>query len=682
MPLNIRPIAIELEQGAFTFSGVVLSPNALTPRIITSGNLFEVQNATRNILASFKDSESTTFFQINQAAGTNVFNVDNTNRRVGIRIASPAVDFDIFGNVRIQSEVDSITAVQILDAGGGTPIFNVDTVNERVGFGIASPLGLVHLVGSEDVVQQILVRNSTQTANIVEWQESDTTVLGSISGAIDKLTLNAKPVIFVPDQTLFPGSLFFGGGGTVLSAVGGGDNGQFNIGIGLNALTGVTTGANNMAMGQGALLNLSTGDGNIAMGVLALTLNATGKNNTSVGGGAMRSNIGGSRNTAIGFEALKGTTGNFNTGIGYDAGRTNTTGTNSLYLGYQAGWWQTATRVLVMDSHGKRANAAEELTNAILYGVMAATPASQTLRINASLFVSQLLITSGAVAQPNASNLQIEGAWTFKETTAPTADAGYGKIWTETNNELFFQSGNGLTHLLHGDAFSNIWFHGISTVEVTISTQNALTSIDSFTVVGNEDDLANVVGSVSNNNLVLSSTAGGEYEVSFHASITATGGADKEMLVCMGITLATPKDITNVTDDTITPIVITSVAHGLENGDMVEIAGVLGNTAANGSFMVDSKADDTFVIVKLDGTATVGNGNFDEGSPTGDVTILYVGNMIVHREVRGATLGSISATGLHVLSNNDKIAVYVANLDGTTNLTVAAISFDAFRIGD
>ncbi|KKN16874.1 hypothetical protein LCGC14_0971620, partial [marine sediment metagenome] len=104
--------------------------------------------------------------------------------------------------------------------------------------------------------------------------------------------------------------------------------------------------------------------------------------------------------------------------------------------------------------------------------------------------------------------------------------------------------------------------------------------------------------------------------------------------------------------------------------------------AANGSFRVDNKTANTFEIIDLSAGATTGNGDFDAGSPTGDVTIEYPGNMIVHREVRGATLGAISATGLHILAGSDVLAVYVANLDGTTNLTLAAISFDTFRIGD
>jgi hypothetical protein len=275
-----------------------------------------------------------------------------------------------------------------------------------------------------------------------------------------------------------------------------------------------------------------------------------------------------------------------------------------------------------------------------------------------------------------------DGTIFFKETTTPTPLADFGAIYTKSNNELFFQSGDGVEHLLHGDAFSNIWFHSTSDVDVTIATQDIYTLIDSFTVVGHEDDLLNVVGNTTTNTLTLSSMAGGEYEVSYHGSITAAGGQDKEMTFAMGITLATPKDITDVTDNGVSPIVVTSVAHGLEDGDMVEIVGVLVNTNTNGSFIVDNKTNDTFEIVDLDGSATTGNGDYDEGTPTGDITIEYPGNMEVHRMVRGADFGSISATGLHVLAGGDVLAIYVANLSGTTNLTVSSISFSCFRIGD
>ena len=281
------------------------------------------------------------------------------------------------------------------------------------------------------------------------------------------------------------------------------------------------------------------------------------------------------------------------------------------------------------------------------------------------------------------SNFIIDtGVLFLNETTTPTAVANHGAIYTKNTNELFFQDGAGVEHVIHSDSFSTIWFHGTSTVEVTISAIDTFTLFDSFTIVGKEDDLSNAVGNISTNTITLSSNSGGEYKVTYHGSVTATGGADKEMIFVFGITLATPLDITNVTDDLVSPIVITSVAHGLDNGDMVEIVNVLGNTAANGSFILESTATDTFVIVALDGNATTGNGDYNEGSPTGDVTIEYPGQMVVHRMVRGADLGALSATGIHELADSDVISLYVANVSGTTNLTVAAVSLGLDRIGD
>lgn len=288
----------------------------------------------------------------------------------------------------------------------------------------------------------------------------------------------------------------------------------------------------------------------------------------------------------------------------------------------------------------------------------------------------------GLTPTANMLGLSVEaGLLTIKETTAPTADANYGKLWTNTSDELWFQDGAGANHLLHGDAFSNIWFHGGSSSALTISTEDAFTLVDTFAVVGHEDDSGNVVGSTSTNNLTLSASGGGEYEISYHASITATG-ASKEIMTCVGITLATLKDITVVTDDTVSPIVITSTAHGLNNGDMVEIVGVLGNTAANGSFIVANKTTDTFEITTLDGSATTGNGDFDEGSPTGDVTIWYPGNMVARRDVSQTALGSMSATGLHIFQHSDVVCLYMANLDDTNNINIYAVSLDVVRIGD
>lgn len=57
-----------------------------------------------------------------------------------------------------------------------------------------------------------------------------------------------------------------------------------------------------------------------------------------------------------------------------------------------------------------------------------------------------------------------------------------------------------------------------------------------------------------------------------------------------------------------TPIVITSNAHGLANGDTVSISGVLGNTAANGNFAIANVTANTFELV-----GSAGNGAYTSG---------------------------------------------------------------------
>jgi hypothetical protein len=60
-----------------------------------------------------------------------------------------------------------------------------------------------------------------------------------------------------------------------------------------------------------------------------------------------------------------------------------------------------------------------------------------------------------------------------------------------------------------------------------------------------------------------------------------------------------------------TPIVITANAHGLQNGDIVHVDGVRGNTAANGVWTVQNAAANTFEL-----TGSVGNGTYAAGTGT------------------------------------------------------------------
>lgn len=58
----------------------------------------------------------------------------------------------------------------------------------------------------------------------------------------------------------------------------------------------------------------------------------------------------------------------------------------------------------------------------------------------------------GAGASANADVLLEGGKLMLKETTTPTADAGYGKIYTKSDNMLYFQDGAGLEMVIGGGA--------------------------------------------------------------------------------------------------------------------------------------------------------------------------------------------------------------------------------------
>lgn len=65
------------------------------------------------------------------------------------------------------------------------------------------------------------------------------------------------------------------------------------------------------------------------------------------------------------------------------------------------------------------------------------------------------------------------------------------------------------------------------------------------------------------------------------------------------------------------PIVVTSNGHGLSTGTRVTIAGVLGNTAANGTFTITRVDANTFSL-----DSSTGNGSYTSGG-TWNVTGLY-----------------------------------------------------------
>lgn len=105
-------------------------------------------------------------------------------------------------------------------------------------------------------------------------------------------------------------------------------------------------------------------------------------------------------------------------------------------------------------------------------------------------------------------------------------------------------------------------------------------------------------------------------EVALIAGYSTPGDGGGGMLF-FTTSVPSSRTITNATNAT--PIVITtSNAHGLVAGQRVMVAGVQGNTAANGTWIVGSTTSTTFQLLRFDGTSTTGNGAWTAGGIIGD----------------------------------------------------------------
>ena len=197
----------------------------------------------------------------------------------------------------------------------------------------------------------------------------------------------------------------------------GGSSGNDNLAIGQGALAARTSGRDNFALGPRCMESLTTGIENIGIGATSLLLLTTGRENIAIGRNTMQNVATSSRgNIALGQSALKGwfgkvchyniaigvlagyamETGEYNIAIGHSAGKGTTDGDRNIFIGTNAGSRQTTGSNKLFIDYTLRADAAEELTNSIIYGVMAASPSDQTLRINAGLQLRTLTITASA----------------------------------------------------------------------------------------------------------------------------------------------------------------------------------------------------------------------------------------------------------------------------------------------
>jgi hypothetical protein len=124
---------------------------------------------------------------------------------------------------------------------------------------------------------------------------------------------------------------------------------------------------------------------------------------------------------------------------------------------------------------------------------------------------------------------------------------------------------------------------------------------------GDVEDVAVISGTTYDELWMVVNRASGRYIELMKNRMESTDMVD-QWFVDSGLTWNNPLTITGATQAS--PVVVTSVAHGLSNGDLVDITEVLGMTELNGNrYKVAAKTDDTISLTdpdddsNIDGTA-------------------------------------------------------------------------------
>lgn len=280
-------------------------------------------------------------------------------------------------------------------------------------------------------------------------------------------------------------------------------------------------------------------------------------------------------------------------------------------------------------------------------------------------------------ANTNAQ-LTVEGVLSLDETTAPLSTAGYGKIWTEADNCLWFKDGDGVNHSIYCPAFAELSAHNFSgTTTQAITAEDAWTKIQVYNLIRGTDALGNLSASAGTDDITVGSAAAGQYDFYWGISAKSTD-ASRVFVFGVAVAAAVPTTITNAT--AATPIVITtSTAHGLMDGDGVEISGVLGVTEANGSRFVDELTATTFALYDLDKNPVAGTGVYTSG---GEIDFTVLGGTIAWNSLNLTSVDDMSRSSAEELIAGDTIFAVAANTESASDINVYAAVLSVMRRSD
>lgn len=239
-----------------------------------------------------------------------------------------------------------------------------------------------------------------------------------------------------------------------------GTTNQYNTLIGASAGQ-LATASNMVSVGRRAGYS-STAGNQVFIGYMAGYSNTSGASNTFIGYRSGYSNLIGVNNTFLGFEAGYTTTGDNNTFIGTRAGYTTGNSSGCVFLGANAGYYETNSNKLFIDNQA-RTNEATARTNALIYGVFDATPANQTLTVNAKFYK---IGTFAAINVAGASAAQtIPTGTTYTKLTCYTTNGEVSNCTADAANDKITITKTGRYRVM---ATSSSYVNTSSSFEFTI----------------------------------------------------------------------------------------------------------------------------------------------------------------------------------------------------------------------
>ena len=646
-------------------------------------------------------------------AGSHSPYLRNANKIQGYAIVDPGVDTPVDNDFLQYSSIDARWDYVSFSEGGLDARY-VEIAGDTM-------IGALVIDGSADTEQLVIQAHSTQIANIVEIQDE----FGNVLSGVDE-----RGVPYC-DMDTDPSNLFFGSdagnaatSGTGLLAIGTAvleDNtdGIDNIAIGYNAMLQNTEGNNNTAIGRSALQKNTLGEWNTALGNSGLFNNIDGNRNAAFGYFALHDNISGIENIAMGDNALHNTEASTNVGIGVQAGYSNTSGGGNIFIGYKSGRRQTTNSNLLIIDNQLRADVATELTNAILYGVMAAVPADQTLRINAVVTIGaeDILFSDGGAIfnlQGNDVDFRID---TDNQTYAFFVDGGNNLVTARKDSEVPSQtipfglknlaafanfSGAGLEFRMLNDASAEIAYAQIIGIvrdvtagsedgQITFRSMKAgvsheLLSLTHLSAIFNNTglDLDLRVATVNEPKMVVVDAALdvvrlGDGDTNYMSidkvgDVTFVGGA--------GLVFA--EIYANDTNTTITII-------ALGQANKIQVTSFDTNGFSNN--MTPDHTNDHITVTKAGiylCTVSISCASAAAGAADKFGFAIYKNNGAVefanlhgHRKLGGGggDFGSVSINGIIDLAVNDTIELWCWNEDSTDNLVVDDVTISLVQVG-